>query len=117
MNLLSLLEHLEYKCLQGSTEQEVSSVVYDSRKVEEGSLFICIRGAVVDGHKFIPDVVAKGAKTLIVEEAVEAPEDVTVIQVEDTRYAVYHAKCPAVQWEILCVWNWAADAGEKQDFQ
>ena len=29
MNLLSLLEHLEYKCLQGSTEQEVSSVVYD----------------------------------------------------------------------------------------
>ena len=70
MNLLSLLEHLEYKCLQGSTEQEVSSVVYDSRKVEEGSLFICIRGAVVDGHKFIPDVVAKGAKTLIVEEAV-----------------------------------------------
>ena len=70
------------------TEQEVSSVVYDSRKVEEGSLFICIRGAVVDGHKFIPDVVAKGAKTLIVEEAVEVPEDVTVIQVEDTRYAM-----------------------------
>ena len=88
MNLLSLLEHLEYKCLQGSTEQEVSSVVYDSRKVEEGSLFICIRGAVVDGHKFIPDVVAKGAKTLIVEEAVEAPEDVTVIQVKDSRYAM-----------------------------
>ena len=47
MKLLSLLEHLEYKCLQGNTDQEVSSVVYDSRKVEEGSLFICIRGAVV----------------------------------------------------------------------
>ena len=44
MKLLSLLEHLEYKCLQGNTDQEVSSVVYDSRKVEEGSLFICIRG-------------------------------------------------------------------------
>ena len=38
MKLLSLLEHLEYKCLQGNTDQEVSSVVYDSRKVEEGSL-------------------------------------------------------------------------------
>ena len=88
MKLLSLLEHLEYKCLQGNTDQEVSSVVYDSRKVEEGSLFICIRGAVVDGHKFVPDVVAKGAKTLIVEEPVEAPADVTVIQVEDTRYAM-----------------------------
>ena len=59
MNLLSLLEHLEYKCLQGSTEQEVSSVVYDSRKVEEGSVFICIRGAVVDRQKNITDDVAK----------------------------------------------------------
>ena len=72
MKLLSLLEHLEYNCLQGSTEQEVTSVVYDSRKVEEGSLFICIRGAVVDGHKFVPEVIAKGAKTLIVEEPVQS---------------------------------------------
>ena len=77
MNLLSLLEHLEYKCLQGSTEQEVSSVVYDSRKVEEGSLFICIRGAVVDGHKFIPDVVAKGAKKVVVETMVETTAERT----------------------------------------
>ena len=88
MKLVSLLEKLEYTCLQGSTDQEVKNVIYDSRKVEEGSLFICIRGAVVDGHKFVPDVVAKGAKVLIVEEAVEAPEDVTVILVNDTRYAM-----------------------------
>ena len=88
MKLISLLEKLEYTCLQGSTDQEVKNVIYDSRKVEEGSLFICIRGAVVDGHKFVPDVVAKGAKVLIVEEAVEAPEDVTVILVKDTRYAM-----------------------------
>ena len=74
MKLISLLEKLEYTCLQGSTDQEVKNVIYDSRKVEEGSLFICIRGAVVDGHKFVPDVVAKGAKVLIVEEAVEAPD-------------------------------------------
>ena len=72
MKLISLLEKLEYTCLQGSTDQEVKNVIYDSRKVEEGSLFICIRGAVVDGHKFVPDVVAKGAKVLIVEVAVEA---------------------------------------------
>ena len=88
MKLVSLLERLEYTCLQGSTDQEVKNVIYDSRKVEEGSLFICIRGAVVDGHKFAPDVIAKGAKVLVVEEAVEAPEDVTVILVKDTRYAM-----------------------------
>jgi len=69
-------------------EQEVSTVEYDSRKVIENSLFICIKGAVVDGHKFVPDVVAKGAKTLVVQDDVEAPQDVTVIKVEDTRYAM-----------------------------
>ena len=47
MKVSTLLEGLKYICCQGSTEQEVSTVVYDSRKVEENSLFICIRGAVV----------------------------------------------------------------------
>ena len=88
MKVSALLERLEYTCCQGSTEQEVSTVVYDSRKVQEDSLFICIRGAVVDGHKFIPDVIAKGARTLVVEEEVQVPEDVTVILVKDTRYAM-----------------------------
>lgn len=88
MKLISLLERLDYTCLQGGTDRDVTTVVYDSRKVVEGSLFICIRGAVVDGHKFIPDVLEKGAKTLVVEEPVEVPGDVTVILVKDTRYAM-----------------------------
>ncbi len=88
MKVSALLERIEYTCLQGNVEQEVTSVVYDSRKVEPGSLFVCIRGAVVDGHKFVPDVVARGAGTLIVEEPVEVPEDVTVILVKDSRYAM-----------------------------
>lgn len=83
-----LLENLEYVCCQGSVEQEITSVAYDSRKVKEGSLFICIRGAVSDGHKYIPDVIAGGAGALVAEEQVEAPEDVTVILVKDTRYAM-----------------------------
>ncbi len=39
MKLISLLEKLEYTCLQGSTDQEVKNVIYDSRKVEEGLSF------------------------------------------------------------------------------
>ena len=88
MKLSALLERLEYTCCQGTVEQEVSTVVYDSRKVQENSLFICIRGAVVDGHKFVSDVIEKGAKVLVVEENVQAPENVTVILVKDTRYAM-----------------------------
>lgn len=88
MKLSLLLERITYEICQGSTEQEVSSVVFDSRKVSEESLFICIRGAVVDGHSFVDDVVKKGAKTLVVEEEVSVPDDVTVVKVEDTRYAM-----------------------------
>lgn len=88
MKLNRLLERIAYRCLQGSTDVEVKNVINDSRKVEEGSLFFCIKGAVTDGHKFVPDVVARGAKVLVVQEEVEAPQDVTVIQVEDTRYAM-----------------------------
>ncbi len=88
MKLTSLLERLEYTCCQGSTDVDVTNVTYDSRKVEEGSLFICIRGAVVDGHKFAGDVAAKGAKTIVAEEEVQVPENVTVILVKDTRYAM-----------------------------
>lgn len=88
MKLSALLERIEYTCCQGSTDQEIRTVVYDSRKAEEGSLFICIRGAVADGHKFIPDVLEKGVKAIVAEEEVQVPEDVTVILVKDTRYAM-----------------------------
>ena len=59
MKLSSLLERVEYTISQGSLEEEVTEVVYDSRKAGPGSMFICIRGAVADGHKFIPDVLKK----------------------------------------------------------
>ena len=88
MKLEKLLEKISYRCLQGDTDVEVKNVINVSRKVEEGSLFFCIKGAVTDGHKYVPDVVAKGAKVLVVQDPVEAPDDVTVIQVEDTRYAM-----------------------------
>ena len=88
MRLLNLLERLEYTCLQGSLDREIAEVVADSRKAKEGSLFICIRGAVVDGHTFASAVAAQGTKAIVVEEPVEVPADVTVIQVKDSRYAM-----------------------------
>lgn len=88
MKLSRLLERLEYECIQESVDCEVKDVINDSRKVREGSLFLCIRGAVVDGHTFAADVAAKGAAVLVVEEPVQVPENVTVILVKDTRYAM-----------------------------
>ena len=80
MRLDKLLERLEYEVVQGSDEIEITTLINDSRKVEEGSVFVCISGAVSDGHKYIPDVAAKGAAAVVVEREVEAPENVTVIR-------------------------------------
>ena len=88
MKLSTLLEQLDYECLNGNIDIEVVDVTNDSRKASSGSLFICVRGAVVDGHTFVPKVVAQGAKVLVVEEAVDVPSDVTVIKVASSRYAM-----------------------------
>lgn len=93
MKLTNLLERLEYTCIQGSVEREITAVTADSRKVTPGSLFICIRGAVVDGHTFASSVAEKGAAVLVVEEPVDVPSDVTVLQVENTRYAMALISC------------------------
>ena len=87
-NLKQLLERLEYECVQGSLDKEITDLVYDSRKAATDSLFVCVKGTTVDGHGFAADVVQKGATVLVVSEDVNVPETVTVIKVADTRYAL-----------------------------
>ena len=88
MRLTQLLERLRYELSQGSDEINVTELINDSRKVTEGSVFVCISGAVSDGHAYAGDVAEKGAAALVVEKDVDVPENVTVIRVEDTRYAL-----------------------------
>ena len=92
--LKDLLEKITYEILQGDVEKEVSGVVYDSRKVTEGCMFICIEGAVSDGHSYAADVVAKGASVLVVTKDIREDikdimtEELTVLRVKDSRYAM-----------------------------
>ena len=88
MKLTQLLERLEYEVVQGDDQIEVTELINDSRKVTEGSVFVCISCAVADGHQYVKDVAEKGAAADIVEKVVEVPEGLTVIKVEDTRYAL-----------------------------
>ena len=53
-----------------------------------GSLFICLKGATVDGHKFLPQAHEKGAVAAIVEDDTACPEGMTLIKVKDTRRAM-----------------------------
>ena len=88
MRIGEWLDRLSYELLQGNLEESVDEVIYDSRKARENSVFVCIKGSVRDSHDFIPDVLAKGCKVLVVEHAVEVPEDVTVLKVENGRLAL-----------------------------
>ncbi len=90
--LKTLLAHLEFVCERGSLDRQVSAVVHDSRKVTAGCLFLCIAGANFDGHDAAAEAVEKGAAVLVTEKetALAAQEDVTVIRVASTRYAMAH---------------------------
>ena len=88
MQIKTLLEELKYTVLAGNDETEVTTLVYDSRKVEKGSVFVCISGTVRDAHDFIPDVIEKGASAVIVEKDVPVISGVTYIKVDNSREAL-----------------------------
>ncbi len=88
MKLSALLEGLSVTLQQGQMDVEVKDVINDSRKVSEGSLFICISGAVSDGHDYAQMAAAKGAAVIVAEHKIDVPAQVTVVLVEDSRYAM-----------------------------
>lgn len=92
-----LLSKLDYKCISGELDKEVTQVVYDSRKITEGCLFICIKGANFNGHDYAMEACEKKAACVVVCEDVKVPDNAvtTIIRVEDTRYAMAFI---AAQW-------------------
>ena len=72
--------------LHGDPDLQITSIVTDSRKAGEGSLFAAIKGARADGHKFIPAVAEQGAVCALCEEAPQA--DIAYILVESTLVAL-----------------------------
>ncbi len=85
MDLTKLLQGIDYECIQGDINREVSGIVYDSRRVFDKVLFVCISGAVSDGHIFAIDAVSNGATVIVVEKTVDVPDNVTVLKVKNSR--------------------------------
>lgn len=72
-----------------SGEDFIEGVSIDSRKVSQNNLFVPIKGMTVNGHKFINDVIEKGAcATLWNKDEPNPPENVAVLLVEDTLKAL-----------------------------
>jgi UDP-N-acetylmuramoyl-L-alanyl-D-glutamate--2,6-diaminopimelate ligase len=68
MKLSGLIKGVSVKEIVGDSEREITDVVYDSRKAKEGSLFVAMKGAQFDGHRFIVDAIGSGASAVAVED-------------------------------------------------
>lgn len=88
MQLSDLLREVDYTCLQGKVDIPVTELLYDSRRACRDGVFVCIRGAVRDGHDFAAEVAEKGVTALIVEKEVDVAPHVTVCKVKDARLAL-----------------------------
>ncbi|MGN0317619.1 MAG: UDP-N-acetylmuramoyl-L-alanyl-D-glutamate--2,6-diaminopimelate ligase [Lachnospira sp.] len=80
----------EYRVIQGNIDCEVTDITSDSRKVNEGSIFVCIVGAVSDGHTYIPKVTDKASVIVVMEGASydTIPDNVAVVETANTRLAL-----------------------------
>lgn len=87
--LEEILKDIEVLDIRGNKNVQVDSIVFDSRKVVDGSLFVAQRGTVVDGHTYIEEVVAKGVVAVVCEAFPESlSAKVCYIKVPDTSRAL-----------------------------
>ncbi|WKN33608.1 UDP-N-acetylmuramoyl-L-alanyl-D-glutamate--2,6-diaminopimelate ligase [Porifericola rhodea] len=87
--LKDILYKVSLRSAVGDTSIEVTSIAFDSRKVEAGSAFVAVSGTQVDGHQFMAQAVEKGATAIICEQMPETlQEGVTYVQVENSAEAL-----------------------------
>ena len=83
-----LLSGIKYSSASDISEMTVSDIVYNSKKAFGGALFVCMRGAVSDGHRYARDAYERGARIFICEHEIDLPSDAVLIEVENARAAL-----------------------------
>ena len=90
MKLNDLLKNIKPLNIVGNTDKDIKGINIDSRKIEQGHLFVAMKGTQTDGHKFIEKAIELGASAVLLEDmpAETAEKNVTYIQVKSTEDAV-----------------------------
>jgi UDP-N-acetylmuramoyl-L-alanyl-D-glutamate--2,6-diaminopimelate ligase len=89
MILSEILYKISLQAVSGKTDIEINKIVFDSRQVEKGSLFVAIGGTQVDGHQFIAKAIEMGASAILCEHLpASLNEEITYIQVENSARAM-----------------------------
>ena len=88
MKLSEVLKNIKPLQTAGDMEVDINGVNIDSRRIENGHLFIAMKGTVVDGHAFIDKAIGLGARAILCEDMPEKrAEGVTYVQVASTEDA------------------------------
>ncbi len=89
MRLEDMIKTVPVNETVGKTDREITGIQIDSRLIENGNLFVAVKGTQADGHSYIQRAIEKGASTVICETFPETLyDDVTYIKVADTEDAV-----------------------------
>lgn len=89
MKLTELLKAIQPVQLTGNSDIEITGVNIDSRLIEDGHLFMAMRGTQTDGHTYITTAIEKGAIAILCEEMPkQLTDNITYIQVKDCEDAV-----------------------------
>ena len=94
MKLSDLIQDLVLKNCIGTLDADISNLCFDSRKVEQGSLFVAQKGTQSDGHQYIQQVIEKGAVAVVCQELPEnCTAGVCFLQVENSDEALGILAC------------------------
>ncbi len=88
MQLSKLIEGLEDKEVTGNSTIDIKGIAHNSKDVGHDYLFVAMRGSQKDGHSYLSEAIASGAKAVIVEETQNLEEGATIVKVSDTRLAL-----------------------------
>ncbi|MGD0709452.1 MAG: Mur ligase domain-containing protein, partial [Anaerolineaceae bacterium] len=91
LTLFDLFEHfpMAFQVNEALPHVPVHAIVFDSRQVQPGDVFVALKGVSVDGHRFIQDAAEKGAIAAVGMQTLEKVS-IPYICVEDTRPALAH---------------------------
>ena len=98
MELKTVLNGLEGVKAKGNVDIDISSIQTDSRKVQEGAMFVAINGFEVDGHDYIKQAIEAGAKVIVIDnikkiKKEDISDNITIIAIPDTRIGLAKIAC------------------------
>ena len=89
MLLTDIIKGIRVEEIVGDAQRDITDVHIDSRRIAQGHLFVAMRGTQVDGHKYIPSAIEKGAIAIVCEELPQSPaEGITYVRVANSEEAV-----------------------------